>query len=84
MNQSTKKVLASKWLLIVREYELIKQHRSPNFINLRTLCNTFKVARKDIYKYHARWVASGQNMEALLPQKRGPKPGTLKLLRKNR
>lgn len=83
MNESTKKALASKWLLIVREYEMIKQGCSPNFINLRTLCNTFKVSRKDIYKYHARWVAAGQSMDALLPQKRGPKPGTLKLLSKD-
>lgn len=83
MNQSTKNTLASKWLLVVREYELIKEGRSPNFINLRTLCNTFKVNRKDIYKYHDRWVNAGKNMEALLPQKRGPKPGTLKLLSKD-
>jgi len=83
MNQSTKKALVGKWQLIVREYELIKQNKSPNFINLRTLCNTFKVNRKDIYKYYNRWVDSGKDMNALLPLKRGPKPGTLKILTKD-
>ena len=83
MNSSTKKALSSKWLVIVREYELIKQGKSPNFINLRTMCNTFKVNRKDIYKYYDRWVASGKNPEALLPHKRGPKPGSMKILSKD-
>ena len=83
MNSSTKKALSSKWLVIVREYELIKQGKSPNFINLRTMCNTFKVNRKDIYKYHDRWVKAGKNPEALLPQRRGPKPGSMKILSKD-
>lgn len=83
MNSSTKKALSSKWLVIVREYELIKQGKSPNFINLRTMCNAFKVHRKDIYKYHDRWVASGKNPESLLPQKRGPKPGSMRILSKD-
>ena len=83
MNQSTKKALASKWLLIVQEYDLIKQDKSPNFLRLRTLCNTFKVTRKDVYKYYHRWVTSGKKTDALLPQKRGPKPGTLKILTKD-
>jgi len=83
VNISTKKALSSKWLVIVREYELIKQGKSPNFINLRTMCNTFKVNRKDIYKYYDRWVASGKDPEALLPKKRGPKPGSMKILSKD-
>ena len=83
MNSSTKKALSSKWLVIVREYELIKQGKSPNFINLRTMCNTFKVNRKDIYKYYNRWILAGRDSNALLPQKRGPKPGSMKLLSKD-
>ena len=82
MNKSTKKALTSKWLVIVEEYDLIKQGKSPNFINLRTMCNTFKVHRKEICKYYDRWIQSGKDQNALLPHKRGPKPGTLKILSK--
>ena len=82
MNQSTRKALCSKWMIILREYELVKKDISINFMNIRQLCNAYKVTRRDIRKYHTRWIESGMQEESLLPQKRGPKPGTLKLLSK--
>jgi hypothetical protein len=82
MTQSTQKALVSKWLLIVREYELVKQNKSINFTHIRQICNTFKVTRRDIRKYYTRWLASGRKEIALLPLKRGPKLGQLKLLSK--
>ncbi len=82
MNQSTKKALASKWLTILREYELVKKNNSSNFMTLRQLCNAFQITRRDIRKYHNRRMDSGQNVGSLLPHKRGPKPGSLKILSK--
>ncbi len=82
MTKSIKSALTSKWLLVVQEYELVKQKRSKNFNKVEQICQAFKVHRKDIRKYYERWIKSGRNTEALLPQKRGPKPSSLKLLTK--
>lgn len=68
---------------MVQEYDLLKQKRSVNFTSVRQLCDTYKVHRKDIYKYYEKWIKSGKNTDALLPQKRGPKPGQLKILSKD-
>ena len=83
MNKTLKQVITSKWLLVLNEYELIKQKKSKNFKTVTQLCQTFKVHRKDIRKYYERWVKAGKDTEALLPQKRGPKPGQLKMLTKD-
>ena len=83
MNQSTKKALASKWIAILREYELVKSNESINFTHIRQICNAYRVTRRDIRKYHVRWVQSGMREQSLLPRKRGPKPGTLKILSKD-
>ena len=83
MTKSIKSVLTSKWLLVVQEYELVKQKKSPNFKTVTQICDAFKVHRKDIRKYYERWIKSGRNADALLPHKRGPKPGTLKILGKD-
>lgn len=82
MKKSIKLGLTSKWLLVVQEYELVKQKRSKNFKTVEQICQAYKVHRKDIRKYYERWIKSGKNMDALLPQKRGPKPGQLKTLSK--
>ena len=83
MTKTIKSALTSKWLLVVQEYELVKQKKSKNFTKVQQICSSFKVHRKDIRKYYERWIKSGKNTDALLPQKRGPKPGTLKLLNKD-
>lgn len=82
MTQSTKNILTSKWVLVVQEYELIKTKQSKNFTKIDQLCSAFQVNRKDIQKYYQRWLRLGRSQEALLPQKRGPKPGTTKTLSK--
>ena len=83
MNATTKRNMTNKWLLVVNEYELIKQKKSKNFSTVDQLCEVFKVHRKDIRKYYERWIKSGRDPDSLLPQKRGPKPGQLKLLSKD-
>ena len=83
MNPTTKRLMTDKWLLVIKEYELIKQKKSKNFSTVDQLCSAFKVQRKDIRKYYERWAKSGKDPDALLPRKRGPKPGQLKLLSKD-
>jgi transposase InsO family protein len=82
MKKTEQQLMTSKWLLVVKEYEQIRQKRSPNFKTVEQLCEVFKVHRKDIRKYYERWVKSGKSEESLLPQKRGPRPGQLKVLSK--
>ena len=82
MTKTIKQAMTSKWLLVVEEYELVRQKKSKSFKKVEDICKVFKVHRKDIRKYYERWIKSGKNVESLLPQKRGPKPGTLKILSK--
>jgi transposase InsO family protein len=82
MKKSEQQLMTSKWLLVVKEYEQIRQKTSKSFRTVEQLCEVFKVHRKDIRKYYERWVKSGKSEESLLPQKRGPRPGQLKVLNK--
>lgn len=74
--------MTNKWSLVVDHYEKIKQKNNPNFKTVNELCAAFQINRKDIRKYYEKWVKAGKDPEALLPQKRGPKPGQLKILSK--
>lgn len=82
MKKTEQQLMTSKWLLVVKEYEQIRQKKSQNFKTVEQLCQVFKVRRKDVRKYYERWVKSGKMDESLLPQKRGPRPGQLKILSK--
>jgi transposase InsO family protein len=82
MKKTEQQLMTSKWLLVVREYEQIRQKQSKNFKTVEQLCLVFKVHRKDVRKYYERWVKGGKSDDSLLPQKRGPRPGQLKILSK--
>ncbi len=83
MKKTVKQAITSKWLLILDEYDLIKAKRSKNFKTVTQLCQAFKVHRKDIRKYYGRWIGADRDSDALLPQRRGPRPGQLKILTKD-
>jgi transposase InsO family protein len=82
MTKTEKQLMTNKWLLVVGHYEKIKKKNDPNFKTVEELCEAFQVSRKDISKYYERWSLAGKDPEALLPRKRGPKPGQLKILSK--
>lgn len=82
MNQSTVWAATSKWVTVLEEYEKVKAGQTSLFSSVNELCEAYHVHRKDIRKYYERWVKSGKDRSALLPQKRGPKPGKYKLLSK--
>lgn len=83
MIKSLKQALTNKWLLVLKEYELIKNKRSESFKTVQQLCEAFKIHRKDIRKYYERWMKTNKDSDSLLPQKRGPRPGQLKILSKD-
>lgn len=82
MNRSTIWAVTSKWLSILVEYEKVKAGQSSLFTSVNELCEAHRVHRKDIRKYYERWIKSGKDRSALLPHKRGPRPGKHKLLSK--
>ena len=82
MGQFIRKRLAGKWDVILKEYELVKNAQSPNFTHVRQICNAYQVTRRDLRKYRSRWLESGQSLDSLMPRKRGPRPGSLKILSK--
>ena len=83
MTKLLKQAITSKWLLVLKEYELIKQKKSEKFKTINELCAVFKVHRKDIRKYYERRAKAGKDPNALLPHKPGPRPGQLKILSKD-
>lgn len=82
MNKSVIQSMTSKWALVVDHYEKIKQKRDPSFKTVNELCDAFHVSRKDIRKYYERWAKAGKDPDSLIPKKRGPRPGQLKILTK--
>lgn len=83
MNKTTQQAITNKWLLVLKEYELIRQKKNKNINTVNQLCDIFKVHRKDIRKYYERWLKANKNPASLMPEKRGPKPGQLKILSKD-
>lgn len=82
MTKQEQQIMSNKWLLVIKEYEEIKNKTSKHFKTVEELCEVFAVHRKDIRKYYERWCKSGKDPASLLPRKRGPKPGQLKMLSK--
>lgn len=83
MTKTLKQALTNKWLLVLNEYELVKRKKSKSFKTIEQLCEAFKVHRKDIRKYYERWMKANRAPDSLLPHKRGPRAGQLKILSKD-
>ncbi|MDP2960003.1 MAG: hypothetical protein Q8N71_01145 [candidate division Zixibacteria bacterium] len=75
MIKSIKLGLTSKWLLVVQEYELVKQKRSKNFKTVEQICQAYKVHRKDIRKYYKRWIKSSKVWKHFYLKKEGLNQG---------
>ena len=60
------------WKFLIKEYELVKQKKHPQFRFASDFYKYHKTNRQNFLKYYHRFKNSLQN-EALLPQKRGPK-----------
>lgn len=72
-----KQAITKRWIPILTEYEKIKKKIRPrSFRFVKDLYLAHHTSKKEILRYYRKWVAGGKQEEALLPQKRGPKPGT--------
>ena len=64
--------LTQKWRFLIREFELVKAKKHPQFRFLEDFYRYHGTNRQTFYKYYHRYQQSGAD-GSLLPQKRGPK-----------
>jgi len=87
MTRYTKNVIIKKWIPVLQEYEKItKKHPNRHFKKVKDLVSAYHINKKDLRKYYIRWIESGKNIEAVIPQKRGPRyksRRTLKSIERN-
>jgi len=69
-------LVVKRWVLILQEYELVKQKRSLKFKKCKDLYAAHHISAKECLRYYRRWVESGRNPEGILPKTRGPRPGS--------
>lgn len=63
---------AEKFCFLIKDYELIKSKKHPNFKFVKDFYKTHNIRAKSFLKYYNRFKKSG-NKEDLFPGKRGPK-----------
>lgn len=70
-------VITQRWIPILKEYEQIKQRIEPRRYRLvKDLYEAHHTSKKELMRYYHRWVLGGKKPEAILPRRRGPKPGS--------
>jgi len=70
-------VITKRWIPILLEYEKVKNKVLPrSFRFVKDIYKAHHTSKKEIIRYYRKWVEGGKKPEALLPQKRGPKPGS--------
>ena len=70
-------VVVKRWLPILQEYEKIKAKTAQrSFKFVKELCAAHHISKKELGRYYRKWVQGGKQSDALLPEKRGAKPGS--------
>lgn len=70
-------VIVKRWIPILKEYERTKAKVSGRqFKFVKNLCEAHHISKKELSRYYRKWLEGGRKPEALLPQKRGVKPGS--------
>lgn len=71
--------VVSRWVPILKEYERTKAKTVPRpFKFVKDICAAHHTSKKELVRYHRKWVEGGRTPEALLPMKRGARPGSRK------
>ena len=70
-------IVLKRWLPILKEYEKTKNKIQPrSFKFVKDLCKAHHISTKELRRYYVKWVQANKSPEALLPAKRGAKPGS--------
>ena len=72
-DQTVERNYQQKWRFLVKEYELVKAKRHPNFRFVQDFYNFHGVSRQTFAKYYNRYRQEGGAGSSLLPRKRGPR-----------
>jgi len=76
-----------RWIPILEECERTRAKAKPRaFKSVKLLCEAHHISPKELRRYYAKWIESKKDPLSLLPEKRGPKPGsrrTLKEIKRN-
>jgi transposase InsO family protein len=75
--QYSEQVIVKRWIPILKEYEKTKAKEIPRaFKFIKDLCNAHHISRKELGRYYRKWVQGNRTEEALLPRRRGARPGS--------
>ena len=70
-------MVIKRWVPILEEYERTRAKLKPRlFKSVKLLCEAHHISPKELRRYYAKWNESQKDPLALLPEKRGPKPGS--------
>lgn len=70
-------VVIKRWIPILEEYERTRTKVKPRaFKSVKLLCAAHHLSPKELRRYYTRWIESKKNPQSILPEKRGPKPGS--------
>jgi hypothetical protein len=70
-------VVVKRWIPILKEYERIKRKElNRAFRYVKDLCAAHYISKKELTRYYNKWLQGNKSEESLLPQKRGPRPGS--------
>jgi len=73
----SQQVIVKRWIPILKEYENIKaKFKSRPFKFVKDLCQVHNISKKELLRYYRKWLEGGKVDEALLPKKRGARPGS--------
>ena len=70
-------IVVKRWIPILEEYERTRAKVTPRpFKFVKNLCEAHHITKKELGRYYRKWIEGGRKPESLLPQRRGPKPGS--------
>src|SRR5271169_6195022 len=72
-DQTLKKNYVQKYQFIMAEYEEVKAKKHPVYKRAKDFYQAHSTCPQTFLKYRARYLQSGGQIEALLPEKRGPR-----------
>ena len=73
----SQQVIVKRWVPILREYEKTSKRVSPRkFKFVKDICEVYNISRKELNRYYRKWIEGGKLDDALLPNKRGARPGS--------
>jgi len=73
----SQQVIVKRWIPILEEYEKTSHRIKPrSFKYVKDLCAAYHISRKELNRYYRKWVEGHKSLDALLPKKRGARPGS--------